>query len=736
MAFFSAAIWAIALGSLGLVSAQTFKSQVNITMCNWNQPRDGTFGGVQNDGNPRGDIFALPLSAPFDTAHTNLTGLFNRLNPVDGAAAAPNYIDGAMFSSDNEFILYGGLVRRTDAQSSPRSDETLSYERYFWGPEGVTNWKRGFVQSRTNGNVTRYITHGASVSAPSENRGYYFSGMSGKNWGEISIPEPNANYSANTLISVDMSRWREEKWTNSSLPRNITPRAKSELAWIPVSDSGLLVAIGGVPHPQDVLRPNGPTADQERANKDMGASFMKRVPVYDIASDKWQVLGLLLHYRQVTELLTTVAAAKDGSSYNIYIYGGYGGSDPEEKSSDDVYILSVPSFTWIKASQGRSEHGRRGHRCVKVFPSQMFVLGGQFIDPTTCLDGGIIQVFNLNTLEFQNVYEPAKWEDYKVPAVVTALIGGDAGGNAKVTKPSSWDDDGLATVFAKKYTKTIKTYYPYKATETSTPTPAPSGGGGGLPKWVGPVLGVVLGLILITGLAVTWLLWRRRNDGRYASSVGATSDNRKRIMRWVLGTGGPPGKPIDATTTTTEPGHPNEKYMSTGYSEVGHEPTATPHARSAVGYSDLNEAASSPVHELQDSSHPALGATVIAPLELPTEYNESPVSARPRFPSDAGSFLSPVSPEPGPVSPPASPPPEIPPSRPGHNRHNSSLSSTGFPTSLNFAVTSENHDPHGGHGVINEEEDMQRERFVSGITEDFSSDSESAHDGQPEFKTW
>ncbi|KAI1981497.1 hypothetical protein LOZ51_006833, partial [Ophidiomyces ophidiicola] len=748
------ALCGIMLVLVGPVVAQTFKSQINITMCNWFRPRvdiirdtvyldggslwwrrgfsDGTFGSPQNDGNPDGNIFTLPLSVPFNTVHTNLTGLFGRINPVNGAGnnIAPTYVDGAMFATENEFMLFGGLLRLTDSQSPPNSNQLLSYERYFWGPKGVTNWKQGFLQSRTNHNVTRYITHGAGVSVPSENRGYYFSGMRGKDWGEISFPEPKANSTANTLISVDMAEWRGEQWSNSTLPENIPPRGKSELTWIPVSDSGVLVAVGGVPHPQDTVGPEGLTMSQLQENKVMGEDFMKRIAVYNIASGKWHLQNTTGEVPPArSDFCSVVAEAKDGSSFNIYIYGGYGGNDREETSFDDVYILSIPSFRWIKAFRGRNEHGRRGHRCIKAYPDKMLVFGGLFIDPSTCLDGGIIQVFNLNTVEFQDVYDPAKWKEYKVPAVVTAAIGGNANGNATLQKPPSWDDNELEKIFSKSYSKPIKTYYPYMPVETSVSTPAPTTGSG-LPKWVGPVIGVVLGLMLITGLMLAWLLWRRRKDRRYASSVGANSDNRKRVMRWIHGTG-LPSKNIDATTTTTaEHEQRSEKHMSTRFSVVGNDSVITSHGRPTVVYSDLNEAAGSAVHELQDSSHPALGATVHAPLELPTEYNESPVSSRPRFPSDAVSFLSPISPEPGAVSPPASPPPEIRPTRPIHKRHNSSLSSMGFSP---HPIINSNLDHNGT--PINEEENMQRDHFVSGITEDFSSDSESHHEREPEFKT-
>jgi hypothetical protein len=120
-----------------------------------------------------------------------------------------------------------------------------------------------------------------------------------------------------------------------------------------------------------------------------------------------------------------VAAASDASSFNIYIYGGYDGIDITHTSSDDVYILSVPSFTWIKAYSGQYAHGRYGHRCIQVYPDQMFVLGGLFKgDSSICLDGGIIQVFNLNTLQFQPSYSPLNWSNYTVPSLVTAQIGG------------------------------------------------------------------------------------------------------------------------------------------------------------------------------------------------------------------------------------------------------------------------------------------------------------------------
>jgi hypothetical protein len=56
-------------------------------------------------GNAKGPLFKLPLSEKYDIFTTNLTGLFSRsLQPEDDFR---NSQDGAMFATDNEFLLYG-----------------------------------------------------------------------------------------------------------------------------------------------------------------------------------------------------------------------------------------------------------------------------------------------------------------------------------------------------------------------------------------------------------------------------------------------------------------------------------------------------------------------------------------------------------------------------------------------------------------------------------------------------
>jgi hypothetical protein len=286
---------------------------------------------------------------------------------------------------------------------------------------------------------------------------------------------------------------------------------------------------------------------------------MTTVSVYDIASGTWynqatsgQPPGAL------TQGCTVVASAQDNSSHSIYWYGGFDGIDITKTFSDDVYVLSVPSFTWMKVYTGNSTHGRAGHKCVKPYPDQMFVIGGYPSlpgDSPMCVEGGIVQVFNLSSATWMTSYDPSVWTNYSVPNMITAIIGGNGAGGATTTAPSTWTNSSLANVFGAAYDATkITKWYPYaSATPTSTRapvTPVPSSSGGsGLPSWVAPVLGVVLGLVFLSAILVFVLLWRRRRifNPRSESLAGTSDINRNRVLSWVRG-----AEPKAPTVTSEE----------------------------------------------------------------------------------------------------------------------------------------------------------------------------------------
>jgi hypothetical protein len=633
------AIFLLVVG-VWLKNAQGVSVNENYTICNWARLRagvirdavyldggllwwqtafaDGTTPVVSSDGNMEGDMFVLNFSTPFNTASTNVSGLFDRLAKAGGAGnnIAPNYIDGTMFANDGELYLYGGLPRLTNSASPQSSQSVLGYEAYQYGPDR-SSWSPGFYQGTLPDGVSRYITNGAGVSVPSENLGFYFSGMRSPDWSPIYYEDSSANVTANTLIEADMSTMRDEKWTNTTLPDNITTRANAELVWIPVSDKGILIAIGGVTAPEEIW-PQGLNASQTSESEAESPGFMTSLPIYDIANGDWYTQNTTgTAPPQLTEFCSVMAQANDSSSFNIYIYGGYNGLNSADGPSDDVWILSVPSFQWVKAYSGTRSHGRSGHKCVMPYPDQMFVIGGINQNQANCVEGGVVQIFNLNKLEFQDDYDPTSWSEYKVPDVVTKAIGGSSAGGA--AKTATWDDNALGGIFAKPYARQIQRYYPYPANTTSSASSSDPDGSHGVSKGAIIAIAVAAAVIFLLLLILAFLLIRRRKIIRSGGSDKSHGSNDSRITKWLNG-----------ETLTKRPSPLQHQYSSS---------TATPQM-TQVGLAGTGAAAGlAAAHNggtwtsISSSSTPPVNANAryemsntselpSAPYELATEYND------------------------------------------------------------------------------------------------------------------
>jgi hypothetical protein len=217
-------------------------------------------------GNPLGLVYLLNFSTPFNTTGTfNLSNAFTTISKAAGGGNSNNigplYLDGAMFANDYEWITYGGLTQMTDAYVPQPADSVVEYQRFQYGAER-SQFQPGYVIESLPDGLTRYVTNGAAVSIPSENLGFYMGGLQSATKGEIFYqPDSNhdsvrADFESDTFIGVDMTTQGREKWTNNTLPPSVPGRANAELVWVPVSDRGILVAIGGVINPSFALANN------------------------------------------------------------------------------------------------------------------------------------------------------------------------------------------------------------------------------------------------------------------------------------------------------------------------------------------------------------------------------------------------------------------------------------------------------------------------------------------------
>ncbi|KAL5318176.1 hypothetical protein ACEPPN_013235 [Leptodophora sp. 'Broadleaf-Isolate-01'] len=546
----------------------------------WWQPgmSDGSYGSVISDGNPLGLVYMLNFSTPFNTSQ-NLSSIFTTLSKAAGGGASnnigPQYYDGAMFANDYEWYTYGGQLRTTDAFKAPAGNAVAAYQVYPSGPPKAFN--KGYILDTLPDGITRYVTDGGAVSVPSENLGFYFGGLRAASFGPIFyLPGPrnqsvNPDQLSTTLIEIDMAKQGGETWKNSTLPTSVPGRANPELVWVPVSEQGILVAIGGVIFPSyaNVNQTNNASATAQ--SEAQSPLFMSTVSIYDIANDTWYEQETTNAPGQLAQGCTVVASAQDGSSHNIYWYGGFDGLHPAAPFSDAVYVLSIPSFKWTTLNTGTPSHARAGHRCSKPYPDQMLVVGGySSLSGTdlTCVEGGIVQIYNLSSNEWIQSYDPKKWSNYTVPSGLVSAIGGAATGGATQTTPSGgFSNSSLGGVLGSSYDSTkIKNWYPYEeaATPTSSDRPtlsvSPVSKHSGTPAYLAPVLGVVLGLFFITLIILAILLWRRRKLLRNSTgtqSEAGTMDNRRWVTSWLRAT--PPDAKAPTVTTDETVSSPYEE---------------------------------------------------------------------------------------------------------------------------------------------------------------------------------
>jgi hypothetical protein len=294
-------------------------------------------------------------------------------------------------------------------------------------------------------------------------------------------------------------------------------------------------------------------------------TYISDIAVYDVAKDKWYVQPTIAGPpSQLAKGCAVVAPAQDLSSYNIYYYGGFDGLHEEQDFNDDVWVLSLPSFMWMKVYGGEGKYARAGHQCIMPYPDQMITIGG-FRSSNgggeSCLDGGLLRVFNLTAAKWLDSYNPDSWNMYGVPEMIHLMIGGDYTGGATMTTPTptGWATPELASVFATTYPASkITTYYPYGSQGPANGTRGSwNSSKGGTPSWVAPVLGVVLGLVFITAIAVAILLYRRRK--LWWKNRGGSQhppDKHSRVRNWLNGT-----SEKAPTVTTEDPSSRFEEYV-------------------------------------------------------------------------------------------------------------------------------------------------------------------------------
>lgn len=397
----------------------------------------------------------------------------------------------------------------------PDSDIQLGVPNIAYDPQG--------------GAFTQDVTNGAGANAPSEELGFYFGGLYNSNGTKFDYFTPPTD-PWSSLIKVAMVDEGHADWAVFKVASDIPWRAEGALVWVPASSQGLLIAIGGVVKPADL---NFYVAS-DNATESM--KFLKEFPVYDIGSQEWSLQtlnnGSPFPDDPLAQFCTVVASSADGSHHEIYVYGGWDSNGGNPKG--EVWILTVPSFTWIRAdSPGRAGDPRQGHTCFSPYADQMIVVGGTGANGIPPNTNNTVDVYNLNELNWTGTYNPTVYQDYKPHQTVLDVI--------SATPTASNLASGVAGWFSTKYDMDrIKFYGPYKSETTPTPsanttTPTPTPPPRSDRDWVIPVAASVgtVGGLAIVGL----LIFRCRKqivERRRQNKEATEANNRKSwIVPWI-----------------------------------------------------------------------------------------------------------------------------------------------------------------------------------------------------------
>ena len=278
---------------------------------------------------------------------------------------------------------------------------------------------------------------------------------------------------------------------------------------------------------------------------------MNVIDVFDIATSTWYKQSTDGRYPSLRVNPCAVAvSAPDGTSTNIYMYGGQNLQPYEDQIQvGDMWILTIPSFSWIEVDTKDQSvpPARVGHTC-NVWDGQIVVVGGFNTERAGGCESGFY-VFSATNLTWQNSFnslsgsgekvaenrqnmQAVQAKDpialsgsygYEVPPAVQSVIGGKGYGGATITKPAQSATAGpLATGKPITYTVTDSSgAIVTEVTENPGSTYVAEGNSG--PNIAAIVAGVVAGCLAVLAAYLGFCAWvYRRQLALYKRHVAMT----------------------------------------------------------------------------------------------------------------------------------------------------------------------------------------------------------------------
>lgn len=491
------------------------------------------YGGLSwvKNGTDRGDRAYQVLNhylrvADFTSPRSLSDRTIMSIKDVPGDVTVFQY--GAFWVDSKQVYIAGGQVMDEPWLSRDGKFLQTNYTSYTgdiiynYDIEGDKwSWKSA-VQPNEGSKVSDSFCCGSFAYNSARRKAYFYSGSTNDAGGRKLHPDAPLErisqkpvLSSTSLLVFDTATF---KWTNSTLDKQTitTGTDASQFVYLPGTQSsggGIGVLFGGR---------RQPTTDTMES--------MGEVLVYNSATDSW--------YKQTTTVegggnfpngrmnfCAVAASAPDNSSHNIYMYGGES-SQATPTAYSDLWILSVPSFRWMRVNV--PSEARKSVTCTVVGQKYLMSYGGirqgwgSEGNGDSCDDDTFgMRLFDMSSLTWTTQYDgpPAAGKKaYTVPKIVQSAIGGDDQGKATVTAPSrGFDAAALSTIFLKA-TSTSTSTSTSTATSTNNAAPTPESKKMNVGAIAGGVLGGLAVIILIL-IGVLLLLKRKKRQQKERAAL-------------------------------------------------------------------------------------------------------------------------------------------------------------------------------------------------------------------------
>ncbi|KAK6341813.1 hypothetical protein TWF730_001302 [Orbilia blumenaviensis] len=475
----------------------------------------GTNSKEKRELEPGFQFFSLFLNETFQATANASSYLRREQDPAPDKRIA-SMRDGGAFSYNGDVFFYGGQQLFNAGDDDTIYKCTPTSQNIVWNSASI------------NGNVRRTITKGASVNAPSEDKGFYFGGQ------DI-IPKGADNEQAdrvlndtflNSLVVLSFSPGGQE-FTNITTPISRTkPLAKSNLLFVPAGKAGILVNLGG--------------------DDGNGDGAWEDLQVFDIGSSTWfnqRTQGNLTSGRSRNPGPGTCSViASDGDNHFIYVYGG----SNRAPGQSQLAILTIPAFQWFTITN-QDYPSKVDAQCQLAGERQMLILGGRSSNGRgDCGRNSFLEILDISSLDIvasfpnNNPFTPP-------PLVRTA---------SNSSNPlDGWTDPELQGLYEIQYQTSAQRNRGSKSEKGPI---------------IGGVVGGVAGVIILGVIAVFFLMKNHRKKSARAVKEAVAEVKRNSAAQPFLGQPSP-GFPSPAFTSGEYPQQYPQQYQQ------GYPPTTQPY---------------------------------------------------------------------------------------------------------------------------------------------------------------